>query len=181
MQQQAQFGAPVDKRARIDELTGVATRLGFFEQAAVVFDTARDPDAMLTVVFIDLNGLAFVNDTYGHHSGSELIREAAAALCSVAREGDLVGRLGGDELALLRPGGTDGVEQLRFEVGDAVALASRSDRPFGLSVSVGVAIATRTEADSIDGLLSLADEAMYEHKIAGGGNRGRRHTRASRR
>lgn len=174
-------GAPARKQARTDELTGVATRRWFFEQAAIAFHTANDSGAQLTVVFIDLNGLAFVNDTYGHHAGSELIREAAAALTAVAREGDLIGRLGGDELALLRSGGAEGVEQLRNEIGDAVAHASRSDRPFGLAISLGVAIATTTEAGSIDGLLSLAEEAMYEHKLATGGERGRRHVRGSER
>ena len=90
-----------------DELTGIATRRSFFEQAVVVFDDAERSGELLTAVFVDLNGLAYVNDTYGHHAGSELIREAAAALTAVAREDDLIGRMGGDELALLRVGGSD--------------------------------------------------------------------------
>ena len=168
--------------AQIDELTGLATRRGFFEQATAVFlDSEKTQDAQLTAVFVDLNGLAYVNDTYGHHAGSELIREAAAALISVAREGDVIGRVGGDELAMLRPGGADGVEQLRFEIGDAVAFASRADREFGVSVSLGVAIATVAKAGSLDGLLGLADEAMYEHKISAGGIRGQRHVRGHQR
>ncbi len=168
-----------DELETIDELTGVASRRSFFEQAVVVFDDAERSGEPLTAVFVDLNGLAYVNDTYGHHAGSELIREAAAALTAVAREGDLIGRMGGDELALLRVGGSDDSDQLRFEIGDAVAVASRSSRPFGLSVSIGVAIATAAEANSVDGLLSLADDSMHEHKLAEGGRPGTPHVRTT--
>ena len=168
-----------DELETIDELTGVATRRSFFEQAVVVFDDAERSGEQLTAVFVDLNGLDYVNDTYGHHAGSELIREAAAALTAVAREGDLIGRLGGDELALLRVGGSDAADQVRLEIGDAVAVASRSSRPFGLSVSIGLAIATAAEANSVDGLLSLADDSMYEHKLAEGGRPGTPHVRAT--
>ncbi len=163
-----------------DELTGLATRRSFFEQAVVVFDDAERSGEQLTAVFIDLNGLDYVNDTYGHHAGSELIREAAAALTAIARTGDLVGRLGGDELALMRIGGSDDSDQLRVEIGDAVAVASRSSRPFGLSVSIGVVISTADDANSVDGLLSLADDSMYEHKLAEGGRPGDTHVRSTR-
>jgi diguanylate cyclase (GGDEF)-like protein len=164
-----------------DELTGLANRRGFFEQAQRVFAAIAERGGECTAVVIDLDRLGYVNETYGHHAGSELIREAAAALAALAREGDVVGRIGGDELALLRPAGTHPSEALRDQIATAVSLASRSDRPFGLAVSVGVAVVGADKIENLDVLLWQADQSMYEHKRAGGGRTGAPHVRRGRR
>lgn len=171
----------VREHSHTDELTGVNNRRGFFALGQDAFETALAADARCAAVFVDLNGLKHVNDTYGHHAGSELIRETAAALESMTREGDIVGRLGGDELALLRPSGVRSADQLRAEITSAVARASRSDRAFGLAVSVGVAVERASEVGTLDELLARADEAMYEHKRAEGGRDGGPHVRVARR
>ena len=62
-----------------------------------------------------------------------------------------------------------------------ISRASRSDRPFGLAISVGVAVANADEVDNLDVLLWQADQAMYEHKRAGGGRVGPPHVRRGRR
>lgn len=164
-----------------DELTGLANRRGFFEQAQRLFAAVAERRGECTAVVVDLDRLGYVNETYGHHAGSELIREAAAALEALARDGDVLGRLGGDELALLRPAGTDPIEELREQIATAVSLASRSDRPFGLAISVGVAVVVADEVEGLDVLLGRADRAMYEHKQAGGGRAGPPHVRRGRR
>ena len=166
-----------DRIEQLDELTQVNNRRSFFELAELRFGSAAE----CTAIVVDLDRLGYVNDTYGHHAGSELIRETAAALIALADPDDVVGRLGGDELALLRPQAVASTEELREQVSEVLASASRSDRPFGLSVSVGVASARADEVGTLDALLSLADDAMYEHKQAGGGRRGRPHVRRSRR
>ncbi len=165
----------------IDELTGLTNRRGFFDDAQRLFASVAERGGECTAVVIDLDRLGYVNETYGHHAGSELIREAAAALEALSRDGDVVGRLGGDELALLRPCGTHPGEALRDEISPVVARASRSDRPFGLAISVGVAVGPADELESLDTLLSDADAAMYEHKRAGGGRVGAPHVRRGRR
>jgi len=163
--------------SRTDELTGIAGRPTFFTQAQAVFAAAIALDAECTAVLVDLDRLDHVNDTYGHHAGSELIRETAATLAAIANDGDVVGRIGGDELALLRPDADRPVHALRAEVLDRLGSACRSDRPFGLAVSVGVAIARPSEAGSLDALLARADDAMYIAKRAGGGRHGPPHVR----
>lgn len=164
-----------------DELTGLPNRRGFFDQAQRVFAAVAERGGECTAVVIDLDRLGYVNETYGHHAGSELIREAAAALEALARDGDVIGRLGGDELALLRPAGSHPAERLRDQIATVISRASRSDRPFGLAISVGVAIAGADEVENLDRLLWHADQAMYEHKQAGGGRIGPAHVRRGRR
>ncbi len=161
----------------IDELTGLNNRQLFFELALAAFEQAREANAECTAVIIDLDRLAYVNDTYGHHAGTELIRETGAALAAIANEDDIVGRVGGDEFALLRPGGLASEEDLWWQISTVAKRASRSDRPYGLAVSVGVAVARAREVASLDALMARADKAMYEHKREGGGEEGPPHAR----
>lgn len=163
----------------VDTLTGLNGRRRFFELALTAFEKARDERAEITAVVIDLDRLAYVNDTYGHHAGTELIRETGAALEAIAEAGDIVGRIGGDEFALLRPGGVASRDALWVQISTAAKRASRSDKPFGLQVSVGVAVAQAHDVASLDALMAQADDAMYEHKQEGGGIEGPPHARRS--
>jgi eukaryotic-like serine/threonine-protein kinase len=160
-----------------DELTGLNNRRAFFERAATAFGEARAAGLECAAAVIDLDRLDFVNDTYGHHTGTELIRETGAALTAIARDGDVIGRIGGDEFALLRPGAPTSKEELWFQISAVARHASGVDKPFALAVSVGVAVARADEIESLDALMALADDAMYEHKRAGGGSPGPPHAR----
>jgi diguanylate cyclase len=160
-----------------DSLTGLSNRAHFFELAQAAFAKARTTGADCTAVIIDLDRLGYVNDNFGHHTGTELIRETAAALEAIAEPDDIIGRIGGDEFALLRPGGTASREDLWGQISTAAEHASRSDQPYGLAVSVGVAVARANEIASLDALTARADEDMYEHKQAGGGKKGALHAR----
>ena len=161
----------------LDDLTGLNGRRRFFEQAQAAFGEARAVGAPCAAAIIDLDRLDFVNDTYGHHVGTELIRETGAALQEIALEGDVIGRIGGDEFALLRVGGTTSKEELLYLISTAAKRAGGGEKPFALAVSVGVAILHADEVGSLDDLMALADDAMYEHKRAGGGSIGAPHAR----
>jgi diguanylate cyclase (GGDEF)-like protein len=164
-------------RTERDQLTGLDARGPFFEHAQAAFGDARRERLECTAVIIDLDRLDFVNDTFGHHTGTELIRETGAALQAIAKPGDVIGRIGGDEFALLRVGGSTSKEELWFQISTVAKHASGGDRPFALAVSVGVAKARADEIDSLDALMAIADDAMYEHKRAGGGSHGAPHAR----
>jgi diguanylate cyclase (GGDEF)-like protein len=160
-----------------DVLTGLHARGLFFEHAQAAFADARREGVECTAAIIDLDRLDFVNDTYGHHTGTELIRETGAALQAIAKPGDVIGRIGGDEFALVRVGGSTTKEELWFQISTVAKHASGGDRPFALAVSVGVVSARAGEFDSFDALMARADDAMYEHKRAGGGSQGAPHAR----
>jgi diguanylate cyclase (GGDEF)-like protein len=120
--------------------------------------------------FIDVDRFKIVNDTLGHHVGDDLLRQVADRLRRVVRDGDVLARLGGDEMALLTPGcasraDAEGIaERLLDAMRAPFSLAGTRQR---LRASVGVALADqRTRGD---GLLAAADLAMYRAKAAGGG------------
>jgi diguanylate cyclase (GGDEF)-like protein len=149
-----------------DPLTGLWNRRVMLEQ----LNRRRTPTEELAVVyFIDIDHFKRVNDELGHQAGDELLQAIARRLERITRDGDVLTRLGGDELALFARG--VGAR------GEAEAFAHRLLRslelPFELSmasvqvrVSVGVAIAK--PETSGEELLSAADHAMYRVKSAGG-------------
>jgi diguanylate cyclase (GGDEF)-like protein len=161
----------------LDELTKLPGRGLFFQRAMTAFDSAREGGDECCAALIDLDRLDLVNEVYGHHVGTELIRETAAALEAIAKDGDVIGRIGGDEFALLRIGGTTTADELWLQISTIAKAASGGDKPFALDASVGVAVARADEVDSLDEMMWLADEAMYEHKVEYGGEQGAPHAR----
>jgi diguanylate cyclase (GGDEF)-like protein len=103
--------------AERDSLTGVSNRRAFdaaLERAA----RTREPYAL---VLIDLDDFKRVNDEHGHPAGDDVLRSVAAAAAGVARKGDCVARVGGDEFALLAPGaGASGVLRMLRDLRDAI-------------------------------------------------------------
>jgi diguanylate cyclase (GGDEF)-like protein len=103
--------------AERDSLTGVSNRRAFdaaLDRAA----STREPYAL---ILIDLDDFKRVNDEHGHPAGDEVLRSVAAAAAGIARKGDCVARIGGDEFALLAPGaGASGVLRLLRDLRDAI-------------------------------------------------------------
>jgi diguanylate cyclase (GGDEF)-like protein len=138
----------------------------FLDRLEAAVPDAR-PGAHLGVLFSDLDGFKEVNDTLGHAAGDELLRQVAARLRAAVRPGDTVGRLSGDEFAIILPGLVD--------PGDAHGLARRvsdcfaeSFRLEGADVVVGTSVGVAVHGDAgtrtADQLLREADAAMYRHK-----------------
>ncbi len=160
------------REARTDELTQLPNRRSFSEMigrtVAPTFD--RSPVAVLMV---DLDGFKVINDTLGHHTGDELLREVARRFTATLAPGDMLARLGGDEFGI--------VVQPREEPGWALAAANRlveslQDRmeldgvPIQVRASVGASLYP-DHGDTPSLLLQRADVAMYEAKRNGGGVR----------
>jgi len=136
----------------------------------------------LSVVMIDIDDFSVFNDRHGHHTGDEMLRRTALVLRSALRTCDLVGRWGGEEfLALLADTDADGAavvaERLRLAV-EADAFYDLPRFPSGegevaeslrlqVTISVGVATAVRPTSPSPEGVIRLADEALYAAKKAG--------------
>jgi diguanylate cyclase (GGDEF)-like protein len=163
--QKARLLETVRHQATHDALTGLPNRVLFVERLEAAL-AALGPGGSLGVLFCDLDRFKAVNDTLGHAAGDELLRQVAARLGGSVRPEDTVGRLSGDEFAVLLPG--------LAAAGDAAALADRVtacfDEPFRLDgeqvrmeTSVGIAVHTGP-GGTVKELLREADTGMYRHK-----------------
>jgi len=157
--------AAVTAAALTDPLTGVLNRRGFTDAAERELDRARRYEHPLALAFVDVRGLKAVNDNEGHLAGDELLKEVAILLRESARVHDVVGRIGGDELAvLLAEQSTQGAaamsERVRAQVPSHRATV-------GLNTPWDVTIGTATfpeDAETLDGLLAVADRRLYEQR-----------------
>ena len=159
------------RTALTDPLTGLGNRLLLIERLSrSVSALDGDRHRHVAVIAVDLDGLKKVNDTYGHATGDDLLRETARRLRSVVRDRDLVARLGGDEFVLLCTGvDTAGAclvaERIVTEIGSPFLLPGGVTAWAGASVGVTV---TDDPRDDVDRLLAQADRALYAAKGAGG-------------
>ena len=151
----------IEEMYRHDMLTGLYNRTGFYNALETL---PRRNDQLALVVSVDVDGLKYINDNFGHEAGDYAIRAAANAIDSVSIENKVCGRFGGDELALFAIVDTDLAEQVKEEIKDKMAeLNRRSGRSYVLSVSVGVAVAP-VENFWFDDVMHIADKYMYEDK-----------------
>lgn len=163
--QAGQFAA-VSAAALTDPLTGVLNRRGFTDAVDRELARARRYGHPFALAYLDIRGLKRVNDSRGHLAGDRLVTEVARILTDSARAGDVVGRLGGDELGLLlveqsRDGARAVTERIRSE-----GLA-RARARLGLTVPWDVTIGVATfpeDGDTFDQLLHAADRRLYEQR-----------------
>ncbi len=162
--QRARLLETVRHQATHDALTGLPNRVLFLERLLAELPSAG-PGAHLAVLFCDLDRFKQVNDALGHAAGDELLRQVAARLRAAIRPCDTVGRLSGDEFAIILPG--------LVEPADARGLADRVEECFaapfrleGCETSVGTSIGVAVHAPGSDAetLMREADAAMYRHK-----------------
>ena len=163
------YQAQLERLASFDELTQVPKRALFLDRLERALAMARRKDALVGVLFIDLDRFKTINDTLGHAAGDELLQRAAIRLLGALRQVDTVGRYGGDEFVVLLP-----------ELQDASAIETVANKlcdvfqaPFDLkgqetvvNASVGIAIFPR-DGETGEALVRHADEAMYAAKLAG--------------
>ncbi|WP_132985190.1 sensor domain-containing diguanylate cyclase [Luteimonas terricola] len=158
----------LDLLSRTDVVTGLVLR-GHWERGAVA--TLHDVHAQsrpAALVLIDMDGFKLVNDRHGHIAGDALLRKAGAVLRSVLRPGDIAGRYGGDEFAVVCPDtgldeATAMAEAYRAAM-EGIALTQAPDHAH--SVSIGIARARANHA-RIEDWINAADKALYEAKRRG--------------
>ncbi|MCR4729246.1 MAG: diguanylate cyclase [Lachnospiraceae bacterium] len=148
-----------------DELTGILNRRGIQEYGQNAIDLSLNAGKNGLVLFADMNGLKTINDTFGHDMGDLAIQTQAEVLKLCSRGSDVVGRMSGDEFAMVAPGMPLSVmDSFRDRIKKTCEEMSRANGlPFVISISMG-AVEFTPEERSIEKLISLADEEQYVQK-----------------
>ena len=159
-----------DRRARHDELTGLANRAGLVRALDERLSRSGCDGEALALLYLDLDDFKAVNDTHGHAAGDRLLESVAERMRGLLREGDLPARLGGDEFVVLAAGctadrATEFGQRLIDAIGAPYDLGSGTSARVG--VSVGIAMAPEHGSRAAD-LLRAADAALYQAKFDGG-------------
>lgn len=149
----------------IDELTQVLNRRGFMEKADKELKRAAKNGQSGMVFFADMDGLKKINDTYGHKIGDIAIKTEAKVLSSAFRNSDIVGRLSGDEFAIVSTGITKkNLDSIRTRIDLLnITLSKEAGLPLSLSISLG-SVSFTPDNIELDSLLSKADQKLYEEK-----------------
>ncbi len=162
--------AEMRKLASYDSLTGLQSRHAFFETAGSYVSLANRDRNTFSVALIDLDHFKSINDQYGHPAGDAVLRLFADVVNSVARRSDIVGRLGGEEFAILLPsaGAAEAMEfceRLHGAIGNTVMKYGKAVIRY--TASIGLATSRSDASDEIDELLARADLALYQAKRNG--------------
>jgi diguanylate cyclase (GGDEF)-like protein/PAS domain S-box-containing protein len=149
----------------VDELTGLPNRRAFITLSEQALKLAMRMERDVLMIFIDVDHLKYINDTYGHLAGDRALIDTARVLRESCREADIIARLGGDEFVALMTVDSDQTAELVCDrIKDRVAAHNTEfERGYELSLSVG---ATRSKAEGtmLADLLAQADTALYEQK-----------------
>ena len=152
-----------------DPLTNIHNRRSFFQNADTAFQHSLDTALPLSVLFLDIDYLKVVNDTFGHAMGDILIQEIALVCQNNLREDEILGRIGGDEFGILLPkrtleSATQVAEKLRQCMSDHKIPGISGEMQ--ISISIGVASAIARDKNAFE-TLNRADQNLYEAKRTG--------------
>lgn len=154
--------------ATIDSLTGLINRHAFFDRTDSARALASRQRSPIALMMIDIDHFKRINDCFGHATGDEALVLFAATAKARLRDHDIMGRLGGEEFALVLPatdleGAILAAERLRSTV--AAAVLSTGSGPYSMTISVGVVVIDPQE--HINAALARADHALYAAKSGG--------------
>ena len=158
-----------EDQARTDSLTGLYNRRAFFDTAESIHKAASRFEQVYSIMMIDIDRFKKVNDNYGHLAGDKAVKGLAEAVKKAARGSDISGRLGGDEFAVIMP--NTQARDARLFAERLQLLINGASLPIDgieLKISASIGISEfRDGDDSIDQVISRADQALYRAKQLG--------------
>ncbi|WP_026658699.1 diguanylate cyclase domain-containing protein [Butyrivibrio sp. AC2005] len=161
-----QMNIELDNLSRTDHLTGLYNRRGFVEEGENYLHEAAKRGEISMVGFADMNNLKIVNDRFGHEEGDFSLKKIAEVFGTILGKDAVIGRIGGDEYAFVTTESVTGsYEILRHKVDGLLDTFNKtSDKPYNISVSIGIMRADREVDQKLEEALSYADRMLYEAK-----------------
>jgi diguanylate cyclase (GGDEF)-like protein len=154
------------KIALIDPLTGIFNRRFFFKRLEEEFIRTTRYGMQLSLLFIDIDNLKLINDTYGHVAGDRVIKTLSNVLRQVGRKGDLACRFGGDEFGYaLLESDLEGAYNFALRLQEAFAKHHFRGMAYTPTVSIGIANTKVAKFKDYKDIYDAADKALYEAKL----------------
>ena len=157
----------LDQLAHQDSLVDLPNRRGFMRELERLVDQAKrygEPSAML---FVDLDGLKMINDTFGHKAGDGSLIQVAELLVGGVRRSDVVARIGGDEFGILLGHADEAnAHETAARLTDLICDCEFTHDGDALPLSVAIGVAMIGPADEPEAIMARADEEMYRRKAA---------------
>ncbi len=160
-------GNEVRQLAIYDSLTGLYTRWYFSIRLNDEFKRSIQENRPLAILYMDIDDFKRINDRYGHLEGDEVLRRVGHVIKTNVRSVDMPSRYGGEEMVVMLLGSstqdaTYVAERLRHKISEAF-----EDKPYNITVSIGIASIPEMDASTPDELIAMADIAMYHAKRTG--------------
>jgi diguanylate cyclase (GGDEF)-like protein len=157
----------LDELAHEDTLIKLPNRRGFMRALDGLVDRAGRHGKSGAMLFVDLDGLKIINDSFGHRAGDEALIQVANLLTSGVRRGDVVARIGGDEFGiLLETADEDSAHETAARLVDLICDCEFTHDGDELPLSVAIGVAMIDGNDSPADVMARADEEMYRRKVA---------------
>ena len=157
----------LDQLAHQDTLISLPNRRGFMRELERLVDRADRYGHHAAMLFVDLDGLKMINDTFGHGAGDEALIQVADLLSRGVRRSDVVARIGGDEFGILIENADEtSAHETAKRLADLICDCEFSHDGDSLPLSVAIGVAMIDGDDTPAQVMARADEEMYRRKAA---------------
>jgi diguanylate cyclase (GGDEF)-like protein len=157
----------LDQLAHRDSLIDLPNRRGFMRELERLIARVDRYGINAAMLFVDLDGLKMINDSFGHRAGDEALIQVANLLASGVRHSDVVARIGGDEFGiLLESSDEDAARETASRLINQISGCEFKHDGEELPLSVAIGVGMIDSLDTPDAIMDRADEAMYRRKAA---------------
>ena len=157
----------LDQLAHQDSLINLPNRRGFMRELERLIARVDRYGINGAMLFVDLDGLKIINDTFGHRAGDEALIQVAALLSKGVRHSDVVARIGGDEFGILLESSDEhDAQETAARLIDQISACDFTHDGEALPLSVAIGVGMIDALDTAEAVMERADEAMYRRKAA---------------